>query len=98
MNRFQRFLVFWKAKNLLFHLETTVLRDVVSFGEKNNIKYKNIKLIWKKASLFKWEFRSLSQYEHQNQENNTYITLFPCGTRNDYPQLAPHQFSKRSLQ
>ena len=55
INRFQWFLVFWKAEDLLFHLKTTVCTNCKFFAEKNNFSYKNVQLIWKFASLVIWD-------------------------------------------
>ena len=55
INRFQWFLVFWKAEDLLFHLKATVCTNCKFFAEKNNFSYKNVQLIWKFVSLVIWD-------------------------------------------
>ena len=55
MNRFQRFLVFWKAKNLLFHLETTPLHNVYFLVEQNSILCKKVNIFLKFAKLDIWD-------------------------------------------
>ena len=44
-------MVFWKAEHLLFHPETTVLSDSVSFVGKKHILEENVELLLKNSSL-----------------------------------------------
>ena len=60
MNRFQWFLVFCKAENLLFHLETTVLCNFVFLVEKKHILEENVELLLENASL---DMSELEQYD-----------------------------------
>ena len=60
INRFQRFLMFWKAEDLLFHLKITVCTNCKFFAEKNNFSYKNVQLFLKFASLNIWDLGKLT--------------------------------------
>ena len=76
MNRFQRFLVFYKAENLFFHLETTVLCDFVFLVEKNTVSLKKVENILKNASLNIMDFTIWKRDDHRNSRNNGDMTYY----------------------
>ena len=51
LNRFQWFLMFWKAETLLFHLETTPLRGSHFLVEKNKDLQKSVHFLLRYSSL-----------------------------------------------
>ena len=92
MKRFQRFLVFWKAENLLFRLETTVLRDCVFLVEKNNVSLKNVEDLLKFSSLNIMDFAvgELDYLQNSRNSANTYFYItFLCYT---LTEATPYQF------
>ena len=92
MKRFQRFLVFWKAENLLFRLETTVLRDCVFLVEKNNVSLKIVEDLLNFSSLNILDFAVGELDDHQNSRisANTYFYItFLCYT---LTEATPYQF------
>ena len=76
MHRFQRFLVFWKAEGLLFHLETTFPRCVVFVRSKTWHLWKVCLIYWTNASI-----PELVKFLSQNTGNIHFACPFNMGSR-----------------